>query len=445
MRDLTKGNITKLIVIFAFPVLLGTLLQMGYNLADTKIVGYYLGESSLAAVGSTNSVNTLIIGFLQGLTNGFAVIAAQYFGASDINNFKKTVASSIKYGVSIAVILTVLVLVFLRPFLKLLNTPDNLYKEAYDYIFIIFAGMTILMLYNCCAALLRAIGDSFTPLMFLALSVGLNIAGDILFLKYIPLGVRGAALSTVASQFIAMVACFIYMFVRYPVLRIEKKHFKDDRLLFGKMLSTGCSMGFMSSLVSIGTVSLQGAINSFGQDIILAHTTARRITELFMMMFSVLGTTMATFCGQNLGAGKKDRIKKGIKTAVLMGWCWCGFVVILSYTIVPAFVKMLISSDNETVINTASLYMRVDSCLYFVTAMITIIRNSLQGIGDRITPIISSMIELVGKVLITFLLVPVLGYWGVIIAEPIVWVVMVIPLIVQVIRTPILKNQENMG
>ena len=163
------------------------------------------------------------------------------------------------------------------------------------------------------------------------------------------------------------------------------------------------------------------------------------------MMFSVLGTTMATFCGQNLGAGKKDRIKKGIKTAVLMGWCWCGFVVILSYTIVPAFVKMLISSDNETVINTASLYMRVDSCLYFVTAMITIIRNSLQGIGDRITPIISSMIELVGKVLITFLLVPVLGYWGVIIAEPIVWVVMVIPLIVQVIRTPILKNQENMG
>ncbi|MGN0316604.1 MAG: MATE family efflux transporter [Lachnospira sp.] len=443
MKDLTKGNIVQLIIGFAIPVFLGTLLQMTYNLVDTKIIGFILGESSLAAVGSTNSVNTLIIGFLQGMTNGFAVIAAKFFGASDRKNFKKCVAASIKYGIMVSAGLTAAVLLLLKPLLKLLNTPYNLLDEAYDYIFIIFAGMTVLMLYNVCAAMLRAIGDSFTPLIFLFVSVVLNIAGDMFFLKVIPLGVRGAALATVLSQFIAMISCFFYMIKRYEILRLRKEDFQDTGYLFGNLMSTGCSMGFMSSLVSIGTVTLQSAINSFGQDIILAHSTARRITELFMMMFAVLGTTMATFCGQNLGAGKYDRIRKGILLSIGMGWIWCLFVVILSYTVVPAFVKMLISSDNQYVIDTATLYLKVDSLLYFVTACITIIRNSLQGIGDRVTPLVSSGVELVGKVVITFTLVPLLGYWGVIIAEPIVWVLMVIPLIYSLLKTPAFKKQKQ--
>ena len=400
MKDLTKGSITKLIFWFALPVFIGSLLQMTYNLVDTKIIGYVLGESSLAAVGSTNSVNTLVIGFLQGLTNGFAVIAAQFFGAGDTANFKRTVAGSFKYGIMISAGLTVVVLIFLRPLLKVLNTPEDLLKEAYDYIFIIFAGMTILMLYNVCAALLRSIGDSFTPLIFLGISVVLNIGGDLFFLKVIPMGVRGAAVATVLSQLIALIACLIYSLKRYNILWIEKKDFKSDASLCGKLMSTGCSMGFMSSLVSIGSVTLQSAINSFGQDIILAHT---------------------------------------------MGWVWCVLCVITSYTIVPAFVKMLISSDNRNVIDTATLYLRVDSLLYFVTAMITIIRNSLQGIGDRLTPIISSGIELAGKVVITFTLVPLMGYWGVIVSEPIVWVLMVIPLIVQLIKNPAFARGKNNG
>lgn len=436
MKDLTRGSITKLIFWFALPVFIGSLLQMTYNLVDTKIIGYVLGESSLAAVGSTNSVNTLVIGFLQGLTNGFAVIAAQFFGAGDTADFKRTVAGSFKYGIIVSAILTGVVLIFLKPLLLLLNTPEELLKEAYDYIFIIFAGMTILMLYNVCAAILRSIGDSFTPLIFLGISVGLNIGGDILFLKVIPMGVRGAAVATVLSQFIALVSCLIYSYKRYEILWISRKDFRIDSSLTAKLMSTGCSMGFMSSLVSIGSVTLQSAINSFGQDIILAHTTARRISELFMMMFGVLGTTMATFCGQNLGAGKYDRIRKGILTSILMGWVWCAMTIMASYTVVPSFIRMLISSDNRKVIDTAALYLRVDSLLYFVTAMITIIRNSLQGIGDRLTPIISSGIELAGKVIITFTLVPLMGYWGVILSEPIVWVFMVIPLIVQLVKNP---------
>lgn len=254
MKDLTKGSITKLIFWFALPVFIGSLLQMTYNLVDTKIIGYVLGESSLAAVGSTNSVNTLVIGFLQGLTNGFAVIAAQFFGAGDTANFKRTVAGSFKYGIMISAGLTVVVLIFLRPLLKVLNTPENLLKEAYDYIFIIFAGMTILMLYNVCAALLRSIGDSFTPLIFLGISVVLNIGGDLFFLKVIPMGVRGAAVATVLSQFIALIACLVYSLKRYDILWISRKDFKTDASLCGKLMSTGCSMGFMSSLVSIEVV-----------------------------------------------------------------------------------------------------------------------------------------------------------------------------------------------
>lgn len=436
MKDLTKGSITKLIIWFALPIFFGTLLQMTYNLVDTKIIGYVLGEDSLAAVGSTNSVNILVIGFLQGLTNGFAVIAAQFFGASDLKMFKRTVAGAYKYGIGVSIGLTVVVLVFLRPLLRLLNTPEDMLNEAYDYIFIIFAGMTALMLYNLSAALLRAIGDSLTPLLFLFISVVLNIGGDLFFLKVVPLGVRGAAIATVLAQLIAMLSCMIYSIKRYEVMRIGREDFRPVPGMAARLLSTGCSMGLMSSLVSIGSVTLQSAINHLGKDYILAHSTARRITELFMMMFPVLGTTMATFCGQNLGAGKYDRIRKGIIQSILLAWIWCVIVLVMSYTIVPEFVRVLISSDNEKVIKTATLYLRVDTTLYFIVAIIAITRNSLQGIGDRVTPLVSSGIELVGKVIITFSLVPFLDYWGVILAEPIVWVLMVIPLIVKLLRHP---------
>ena len=443
MKDLTKGSIVKLILAFALPVFIGNILQLTYNLVDTKIVSQVLGEQSLAAVGSTNSVNTLVIGFLNGLTNGFAVIAAQYFGASDRKYLKRTVAMSLILGIAVSLIMTILVLIFLMPLLRMLNTPDNIINESYDYIFIVFAGMTILMLYNVCCALLRAIGDAVTPLIFLAVSVVLNIGGDYLFMVVIKLGVKGAAISTVLAQLIAMLLCVIYMFKRYEVLRFSKMDIVFEKNLIGKMMASGCSMGLMGSLVSIGSVALQTAINTFGTDIIVAHTAARKVTELFMLSFSVLGTTMATFCGQNLGAGQIKRIRRGIRTAIGMAWIWCIGVIIVTNLFAPAMISVLTSSIKTEVVDTASLYLRINTTLYFVTAMITIIRNSMQGIGGRVTPIISSMIELVGKVVIVIVLVPKLGYMGVIVSEPIVWVLMVIPLIVQIIRTPILKIQNE--
>lgn len=441
MKDLTKGNPVKLIAAFALPILIGNLLQLTYNLVDTRIVGQFLGSDALAAVGATNSLSNLIIGFLQGITNGFAVIVAQSFGAKDIKALKKTVGSTLVLGLIMAVSLTVLALIFLKPLLRILNTPEDIMDLSYSYIFIIFAGMTITMLYNVCAAVLRAIGDSVTPLIFLSFSVVLNVAGDYIAVVWFKWGVCGAAGATVFAQFAAMIICFVYMLGKYKILRISRSDCRLEPELTKKMFYAGLSMGFMSSLVALGTLTLQGAINSFGKSIIVAHTAARKLTEMFMLMFSVFGTTMATYCGQNLGAGKIRRIKQGLVGVIGVTWGWCILVIIASYTVAPQLIKMVTGSNEAEVINTASFYLRVNTVLYFVPAVICIVRNAMQGLNDHVTPIISSSIELIGKVLVVVLLVPKLGYMGIIISEPIVWVVMVIPLIVRIFTNPVLKKE----
>lgn len=444
MKDLTRGSIYKLIVSFAIPLFLGNLLQLTYNIVDTKLVSMILGQVPLAAVGSTNSLNTMIIGFLNGLTNGFAVIAAQHFGANDKAGLKRTVASAFKLGTLISVLLTVLICLNLTGILRLLNTPEEILSLAYDYILIIFGGMTALMLYNVASSLLRAVGDTVTPLIFLALSCVSNIVMDWFFMAVIPLGVRGAAIATVLAQGLAMVACFWYMFRKYPFLRPGREDFvsKMDRQLLVKLLSTGLSMGMMACLVDFGSVALQFSINMFGTDIIVAHTTARKLTSVFMLMFGVLGMTMATFSGQNFGAGQYSRIRKGIRTAVGITWGWTILVIILVHFFAGSLVGTLASTTDSAVIDPAVRYLRVDTAFYFVPAMVTLIRNSMQGFGDRITPIVSSFIELAGKVLVVIFLAPALGYFGIILAEPIVWFVMVIPLIVQLLRNKSLKRPD---
>jgi putative MATE family efflux protein len=444
MKDLTRGSIYKLIVSFAIPLFLGNLLQLTYNIVDTKLVSMILGQVPLAAVGSTNSLNTMIIGFLNGLTNGFAVIAAQHFGANDKAGLKRTVAGAFKLGTLISVLLTVLICLNLTGILRLLNTPEEILSLAYDYILIIFGGMTALMLYNVASSLLRAVGDTVTPLIFLALSCVSNIVMDWFFMAVIPLGVRGAAIATVLAQGLAMVACFWYMFRKYPFLRPGREDFvsKMDRQLLVKLLSTGLSMGMMACLVDFGSVALQFSINMFGTDIIVAHTTARKLTSVFMLMFGVLGMTMATFSGQNFGAGQYSRIRKGIRTAVGITWVWTILVIILVHFFAGSLVGALASTTDSAVIDPAVRYLRVDTAFYFVPAMVTLIRNSMQGFGDRITPIVSSFIELAGKVLVVIFLAPALGYFGIILAEPIVWFVMVIPLIVQLLRNKSLKRPD---
>lgn len=440
MKDLTKGSVAKVILGFAAPVAVGNVFQLLYSLVDTRIVGSTLGNDALAALGSTTTLNTLIVGFLIGLTNGFAVIAAQRFGAKDYERLRRTAAWSVGLGLIISFLLTLVSVGMLHNILHWLRVPDEHYVNGYAYIRIILLGMTASMMYNICASLLRAIGDTFTPLCFLVFSTVLNIFLDYFCIRNLQLGVAGAAYATVVSQFIAFILCAIYMYKKYEILRFSKKDFAKGKDLIRPMLAAGVSMGLMSSLVSFGTVALQSAINGLGTNTIVAHTAARKVTELFMLPFGVFGMTMTTYCGQNLGAGKYDRIREGIIKTYLMELVWCVLVVIASNTIAATLIRMVTDTTIDEVIATATLYLRVDTTLYFVTAGITIFRNSLQGMGDGITPIVSSFIELVGKVLVVMFLTPRLGYWGIIVAEPIVWVLMIIPLMVKLFTHPMLKK-----
>lgn len=254
------------------------------------------------------------------------------------------------------------------------------------------------------------------------------------------MNVAGAAFATVVSQGISAVLCFFYVKKRYPQLSLEKNDYLPVKNIYNKLIKTGLSMGFMVSFVNIGTVALQTSINTFGTNIIVAHTAARKATTMFMLPFSVFGTTLATYCGQNLGAKKYNRIKQGIKQTVLLTFAWCVLVVITAYTIAPTIIHIITASDIKEVIDTASLYLRVNTSLYFVPAVICLFRNSMQGFGDSKTPVFSSSLELIGKVLIAFFLAPRIGYWGIIIAEPIVWIIMVIPLIINMYRNPIFKK-----
>ena len=446
MKDLTKGRPSILILGFALPIFLANLLQLTYSIVDTRIVGSDLGESTLAAVGATTTLSNLMIQFLMGVSNGFAIITAQKFGAKDYDGVRKSFAMSLKLGCTIALAITIVCLVFLRQILVFLNVSDTLMETAMSYIFVIIAGLLATFLYDACAAALRALGDTLTPLIILLVSVCLNIVGDIFLVVVVKMGVRGAALATVLAQIIAFVICWIYMVKKYEVLRVKGEDFigdksDADRQMLKNMLSAGMSMGFMSSLINIGSLTLQTAINKLGQDIIVAHTAARKISEIFMIMFTVFGQTMATYCGQNIGAGEVKRVKQGIRLAILYTCIWCTMVLIASYTIGPWLVYLVTGTHNEVVITNATNYLKFDTIFYFVTAVICIVRNAMQGLGEQITPLVSSSLEMIGKIVIAFTLVPMLGYTGVIVAEPIVWFIMVIPLLVKIFRMPVLKEK----
>ena len=445
MKDLTKGKPIRLILLFAVPLFVGQLFQLFYSLADTRIVGQTLGDEALAAVGATTTLSDMLLSFLNGLTNGFAIVIATCFGAKDERQMKKAMGGTILLGSCCAVVLSGLCLLNMSGLLKLLNISPELFAAARGYIGIVIAGLLAATLYNICAAMLRAIGDSFTPLLFLILAAFLNIAMDYGFILCLHTGVEGAAYATVIAQAVSAFLCFLYMRRKYPQLTLKKEDFKPDMILYKKLFGAGLSMGFMTSLVGIGTMALQTSINTFGTDIIVAHTAARKISSIYMLPFSVMGTTLATYCGQNLGAGKYSRIRQGIRDTVLVTFVWCTWVIISAYTVAPWLIRTVTATQKKDIIDTASLYLRVNTPFYYVPTVICLFRNSMQGFGDNRTPVISSSLEMIGKVLIALLLAPAIGYYGIIVAEPIVWFIMVIPLVVNMVRSPVLKMKDREG
>ena len=434
MRSLTQGNPIKLILQFSIPLFVGRILQLFYSIADTRIVGVFLGENGIAAVGGTSTVADLMVDMMFGVTGGFAIIAATRFGAKDEKGLKKAAGFTFLLTALISGLMSIFSLIFADSILHILNVPAEIYDDARSYIVVIMAGLILSAMYNACAALLRAIGDSFTPLVFLIISVILNVFLDYSLIRYFHMGVAGAAFATIFSQGVSFILCMLYIRKKYPQLHFSKEDLALDKEMISKMLKAGFSMGFMSAFVSFGTVSLQTAINTLGRDIIVAHTAARKITMIFMLPFGVFGQALATYCGQNMGAGKYDRIKKGMFDTIALTWVWCILVIIVSNTIAGRLVTMVTGSVESEIIKYAVLYLRVDTAFYFVPTLIALIRNSLQGCGDATTPVISSFIEFAGKLLIALFLAPLIGYWGIIVAEPIVWVLMVIPLLISMFK-----------
>ncbi len=442
MKNLTKGKPLKVILAFAVPLYIGQLFQLFYGLVDTRIIGQTLGEASLAAVGTTTSLSDLLIEFLNGIICGFGIIMAHFYGAKDEKKLKKAIGGTAILSLGITIVISGVGLIFLPQILDFMNVSEELSREAYAYIRIIIIGLVATTLYNICAAILRAIGDSLTPLIFLIISNILNIFLDYFFILQLHKGVEGAAIATVIAQALSAILCFGYMQNKYKLISFQKSYFTFDKEIYGRLLPSGISMGFMISFVTIGSLALQTSINTLGTDIIVAHTAARKITIMFLIPFFVLGTALATYCGQNLGAKEYGRIKKGIRNTILVALGWCGIALVVLFFFSPYLVKVITASETVQIIETATLYLKVNVIFYFLPAVICILRNSMQGFGDTKTPLISSVIELIGKVMIAYLLVPIMGYFGVIVSEPIVWLFMVIPLVISIKRNPFKKMEH---
>lgn len=438
-KTLTEGTPWKQILLFSIPIFWGNVFQLLYSLVDTKIVGSTLGTEALAAVGSVSTLHTLMTGFLNGLTLGFSLITAMCFGAKNRKRLKKTFAAAISLGVLTTLALVLMLMVFLHPVLNLLHVPQAQFEMAYAYISVLIVGLFATLFYNLCANTLRAIGDALTPLIFLIVATVSNIGLDYLFILGFQMGVQGAAYATVLAQLLSVVLCLIRIFRKFPILHIQKEDFRFERELMAEMYKSGLSMGLMSCLVGIGTILLQSAINTLGTTVIVAHTAARKVFELVSLPNSVLGSAMATYCGQNYGARRFDRIRQGIRASLIIAAVWAVVVFLICHTIEGKLIQFVASTTNPDVIYWGSTYLKVDMSFIVICGVIVILRNSMQGFGDRVIPVFSSCIELAGKIIFAFVFAPMFAYWGIIWAEPMVWIAMVIPLIVKVVH--VLKKE----
>lgn len=444
MRDLTKGSITKNLIFFAIPVLIGSIFQQFYALIDTKIVGETLGTDAFSALGTVSPVYSLIIGFAVGISNGFGIIIAKNYGANDFDKIRKSVGGTLILGMGVTAVLTAASLLSIEWILQILGTPEKLKNYALSYINVIFVGMVFTMLYNILSGILRALGDTKMPLLFLAVSSVVNIFLDYLFIKGFSFGIRGAAYATIISQLISVLMCYAYIRKKCPELHLKSQDFKITFSEYKELLSSGIAMGFMISFVDIGSVVLQSAVNGLGTTVIAAHTVARKISGIMMMPYGSMISAIATFCGQNLGAGETARIKRGIRRAIEISFAWSTFVLIFGYTVLsPLSVKWLASTNDTAIIDTAVYYLKINTPFYYVLTLLLILRSAMQGFGKRITPVVASIIELLGKVAVSLILAPRLGYLGVCISEPIIWILCSVWLIIAMTTDKTLKTAKK--
>lgn len=421
---MTKGSAFRLMLLFSIPLLIGNEFQQFYSMVDTIVVGRFVGIDALAAVGATSGFSFMVIGFAQGLTMGFSVIVSQRYGASDYQQMRKAYAMSILCSLFTSIIVSVLFALVSMPLLRLIQTPENIINDANLYIITIYLGLAAPIYYNLFSSILRAVGDSKSPLIFLLISSVLNIVLDLFFVIVVPLGCLGVAVATIISQVISAFLCYFYIVKKYPMFRLTKSDLQIDKKLCKRLFQIGLPGALQFSVCAIGVVIVQAAINGFGSDVVAAYSVGVKIENVITVIFQVLGMAISTFAGQNLGAGNIKRVRHGFNVAFFMMIGATVIAIALAYFIAEPMAYIFVdrNTTDPVIIENCIFYVRTISKFFFFLGLIFIYRTGCQGLGSGAIPMISSITELIARSITAVTLPSLLGYLGVVLSSPLAWV-----------------------
>lgn len=421
-QDMTTGSPARIILGFTLPIFIGNVFQQFYNMADTIIVGKFVGTKALAAVGSTGTIMFLIYGFVVGMTAGFTVLTAQKFGAGDMPAMRRTVAGASILSLLVGLILTAAFMFLMKPWLQLMHTPSDIFADAYAYIMIISAGILAQMLYNLLASILRALGNSRVPLYFLILSALLNIVLDLVFIIVFHMGAAGAAVATVISQGVSGVLCLLYIIKKVPMLHMTREDWHPSGALLKTQIGIGIPMALQYSITAIGTMMVQSALNILGSTLVAAFTAASKIEQVVTQAYVALGTTIATFGAQNMGAGNVPRIRQGFKVSTIIGIIYSFLAAALIMTVGKYMTYLFVSEDAGLLIRSVDIYLKCVGAFFIPLTIVNVYRNGIQGLGYGLLPMMAGVAELVGRGVAAVIAAGQKSYVGVCLASPAAWV-----------------------
>lgn len=422
VKDMTNGSPSKHILGFAVPMLFGMLFQQFYNLVDTIIVGKTLGVEALAGVGATGSINFMIIGFCMGVCNGFVIPVAQCFGAKKPADLRKYVFNGYICSIVFTIVLTLASVIFCRRILIIMNTPADIIDHAYNYIVVIFIGIPTVFLYNMVSGVIRSLGDSKTPVVFLVLSSIINVVLDFFLILVCKMGVAGAGWATVTSQLISGLTCLIYMYKKYDILKGDKSERVLDRRFITNLCMNGVPMGLQYSITAIGSTILQAAVNTLGSTYVAAMTAGSKMFNFTCCPFDALGSTMATYAGQNVGAAKIKRLGQGVRSAMIIGSVYSVLSLIALYFTTDYIALLFVNASETTIIALTRQFILASACFYIPLTGVNVVRFCIQGMGFSVFAISAGILEMIGRAFAAIILIPNIGFMGACLASPIAWI-----------------------
>lgn len=422
VKDMTNGSPSRHILGFAVPMLFGMLFQQFYNLVDTIIVGKTLGVEALAGVGATGSINFMIIGFCMGVCNGFVIPVAQCFGAKKPADLRKYVFNGYICSIVFAIVLTLASVIFCRRILIIMNTPADIIDHAYNYIVVIFIGIPTVFLYNMVSGVIRSLGDSKTPVVFLVLSSIINVVLDFFLILVCKMGVAGAGWATVTSQLISGLTCLIYMYKKYDILKGDKSERVLDRIFITNLCMNGVPMGLQYSITAIGSTILQAAVNTLGSTYVAAMTAGSKMFNFTCCPFDALGSTMATYAGQNVGAAKIKRLGQGVRSAMIIGSVYSVLSLIALYFTTDYIALLFVNASETTIIALTRQFILASACFYIPLTGVNVVRFCIQGMGFSVFAISAGILEMIGRAFAAIILIPSIGFMGACLASPIAWI-----------------------